>query len=99
MTKAYWIGHVSIDDPEAYEAYRQANAEAFGKFGGRFLVRGGPQDIVEGEMRPRCVVIEFPTLQAARDCYHSAEYQRAKALRDPVSEVDLTIVEGWTSDS
>lgn len=99
MTKAYWIGHVSIDDAEAYEAYRQANAEAFSKFGGRFLVRGGPQDIVEGEMRPRCVVIEFPSLQAAQDCYHSTEYQRAKALRDPVSDADLAIVEGWTSDS
>ncbi|SIS58265.1 DUF1330 domain-containing protein [Paracoccus saliphilus] len=99
MTKAYWIGHVSIDDAEAYEAYRQANAEAFLKFGGRFLVRGGAQDIVEGEMRPRCVVIEFPSLQAARDCYHSAEYQRAKAFRDPVSDVDLVIVEGWTGDS
>lgn len=99
MTKAYWIGHVSIDDAEAYEAYRQANAEAFLKFGGRFLVRGGAQDIVEGKMRPRCVVIEFPSLQAARDCYHSIEYQRAKALRDPVSDADLVIVEGWTGDS
>ncbi|RNF34504.1 DUF1330 domain-containing protein [Paracoccus methylarcula] len=99
MTKAYWIAHVSIADPEAYEAYRRANAEAFRKFGGRFLVRGGPQEIVEGEMRPRSVVIEFPSLQAARDCYHSVEYQRAKAFRDPVSDADLVIVEGWAGDS
>lgn len=99
MTKAYWIAHVSIDDPQAYEAYRQANAEAFSKFGGRFLVRGAPQEVVEGQMRPRSVVIEFPSLQVARDCYHSAEYQRAKALRDPVSQADLVIVEGWPGDS
>lgn len=41
MPKAYWIAHVSIDDPAAYEAYRRANAAAFARFGGRFLVRGG----------------------------------------------------------
>ncbi|RJE82482.1 DUF1330 domain-containing protein [Paracoccus onubensis] len=95
MTKAYWVGHVSVDDATAYEAYRRANAEAFAKFGARFLVRGGAQEVVEGEVRPRCVVIEFPSIEAARDCYDSPEYQRAKALRDPVSLVDLVIVEGW----
>ena len=99
MSKAYWIGHVTVDDPTAYEAYRVANAEAFAKFGARFLVRGGAQEIVEGKVRPRCVVIEFPSIRAARDCYDSPEYQRAKALRDPVSMVDLVIVEGWTDAS
>lgn len=95
MTKAYWIAHVSVDDPQAYEAYRQANAVAFEKYGARFLVRGTPQQVVEGEMRPRTVVVEFPSLKAAQDCYHSPEYQAAKALRDPVSQADLVIVEGW----
>lgn len=99
MSKAYWIGHVSVDDANAHEAYREANAEALANFGGRFLVRGGPQEIVEGKLRPRSVVIAFPSLQAARDCYYSPEYQRAKALRDPVSLVDLVIVEGWDDDS
>ncbi|MDP0929156.1 DUF1330 domain-containing protein [Paracoccus onubensis] len=99
MTKAYWVGHVSVDDATAYEAYRKANAEAFAKFGARFLVRGGAQEIVEGKVRPRCVVIEFPSIEAARGCYDSLEYQRAKALRDPVSLVDLVIVEGWADPS
>jgi uncharacterized protein (DUF1330 family) len=95
MTKAYWIAHVTIDDPDAYDAYRRANAAPFAEYGAQFLVRGGSQETVEGQMRSRSVVIEFPSLQAALDCYHSAGYQAAKALRDPVSQADIIIVEGW----
>ena len=95
MPKGYWIGHVDVHDPAAYEAYRAANAEAFTKYGGRFLVRGGAQEVVEGGMRARAVVIEFDTIEAARACYESPEYQRALALRLPVSSADLVIVEGW----
>ncbi|MDO5657242.1 MAG: DUF1330 domain-containing protein [Paracoccus sp. (in: a-proteobacteria)] len=95
MTKAYWIGHISVDDPAAYARYREANAAAFEKYGARFLVRGGPQEVVEGKARPRAVVIEFANLDDAQACYHSPEYQAAKALRAPVSMADLVIVEGW----
>ena len=94
MTKAYWIAHVTIDDPDAYQAYRRANAAAFAKYGGRFLVRGGAQGVMEGAVRPRAGVIEFPSIEAARACYHSPEYQAALALRRPVSTADLLIVEG-----
>ncbi len=95
MPKAYWIGHVTVADPLAYEAYRQANAAAFAAHGGRFLVRGGPQQVVEGDLRPRSVVIEFPDLAAARACYDSPEYRAALALRLPSALADLAIVEGW----
>ena len=98
MPKGYWIGHVKVDDPQAYEAYRAANAEAFAKYGARFLVRGGPQEVVEGDLRPRAVVIEFPTIEAARACYTSPEYQAAMALRTPVSMADICIVEGYTPE-
>lgn len=92
---AYWIGHVTVSDPAAYEAYRQANAVAFAKYGARFLVRGGAQEVVEGSVRPRTVVIEFADLETARACYHSPEYQAAKARRDGVSLADLCIVDGY----
>lgn len=95
MPKAYWIAHVTVDDPDAYEAYRTANAVAFAKYGARFLVRGGPQEVREGTARPRAVVIEFADLATARACYDSPEYQHALALRRPVSAADLVIVEGW----
>ncbi|MEI4485696.1 DUF1330 domain-containing protein [Frigidibacter sp. MR17.14] len=95
MPKAYWIAHVSVDDPDAYEAYRTANAVAFAKYGALFLVRGGPQEVREGTARPRAVVLEFADLATARACYDSPEYQHALALRRPVSAADLVIVEGW----
>lgn len=95
MVKGYWVAHGDVHDAVAYELYRQANGAAFAKYGARFLVRGAPQTQVEGQSRARTVVIEFPSLQAALDCYHSPEYQAAKALREPVSTVDLVILEGW----
>ena len=95
MAKAYWVGHVTVNDPDAYEKYRAANAEAFEKYGARFIVRGGAQTIKEGSCRPRTVVLEFKDLATAQACYDSPEYKAAKALRDPVSDGDLVIVEGY----
>jgi len=93
--KGYWVGHVTVDDPQAYQAYRAANAVAFAKYGARFLVRGGEMEVVEGDLRPRTIVIEFPSLAIARACYLSPEYQHAMSLRTPVSDADICIVEGW----
>ena len=95
MAKGYWIAHGRIDDPEAYELYRQANAAPLEAHGGRFLVRGGAQETREGEAKPRTVVIEFPSFSAARACYDSDAYQAAIALRRGISESDLVICEGW----
>jgi uncharacterized protein (DUF1330 family) len=95
MTKGYWIVRVDITDPEQYKAYIAANAKPLGKYGGRFLVRGGPFENVEGTSRARNAVIEFPSYQAARDCWHSPEYQDAIKLRLPVSTADLIIIEGY----
>lgn len=94
MPKAYWVAHISIDDADAYEAYRAANAAAFATYGGRFLVRGGAQEVCEGTVRPRTVIVEFASRQAAEACYRSPEYQAALALREPVSQADLVIVTG-----
>lgn len=95
MTKAYWVAHVDVTDPQAYEAYRAANAEAFSKYGAKFLVRGGAFEQREGHVRARTVVIEFADLATARACYDSPEYQHAKSLREPCSTGDLIIIEGW----
>lgn len=95
MAKGYWIGRVDVSDADAYKAYVGANGEAFAKYGARFLVRGGEFDAVEGEARARNVVIEFPSRQAALDCWKSTEYQRAKALRDGHAIADMVVIEGY----
>ncbi|SEO63387.1 Uncharacterized conserved protein, DUF1330 family [Salinihabitans flavidus] len=95
MPKGYWIGRIDVDDPETYKDYVAANAAPFAEYGARFLVRGGPFELAEGTARARNVVIEFPSYQAALECYHSDGYQAAKAIRDPVSTGDIVIVEGY----
>jgi uncharacterized protein (DUF1330 family) len=93
--RGYWIGHVDITDPEGYKAYMAANAMPFGKFGARFLVRGGTREVVEGKVRGRTVVLEFPSYATALACYRSDDYQAAAALRKGRAELDLVIIEGY----
>ena len=95
MTKGYWIAHVTVDDLDAYEAYRQAVGGVLARYGAEFLVRGGERIVAEGDARPRTVVIAFPSYADALACYESPEYKLAKALRDPVSTGDLVIIEGY----
>lgn len=92
--RGYWIAHADVTDPEGYKPYTAANQAAFGKFGARFLVRGGRQEVVEGNQRARAVVIEFPSYEAALACYRAPEYQAAAALRKGKAELDLLVIEG-----
>jgi uncharacterized protein (DUF1330 family) len=95
VAKGYWIARVDVRDAEKYKEYIAANAAAFKKFGARFIVRGGRFENPEGTSRSRNVVIEFPSYQAALDCWHSPEYKHALAIRAPISTGDLVIIEGY----
>ena len=95
VTKGYWIARVDVTDPEKYKAYIAANAEPFKKYGACFLVRAGRFENPEGASRTRNIVIEFPSYQAALECWKSPEYQDAVKLRLPVSTIDLVIIEGY----
>ena len=95
MLKGYWIVRVDIADPEKYKAYIAANAAPLGRHGARFLVRAGRHETVEGTSRSRNAVIEFPSYQAALDCWRSPEYQEVLKLRTSVSTADLIIIEGY----
>ena len=99
LAKGYWIARVDVSDMEAYQQYVQANAVPFAEFNARFLVRGGEHEVPEGTARSRNVVIEFDSYQAALDCYHSPEYQSAKALRVDASDGDLVIIQGYDGNS
>ena len=94
MPKGYWIAHVAVRDPEGYKDYVAASRIAFEKYGARTLARGGGYEQVEGEERTRNVVLEFYSLKAAQDCYHSPEYQAAKAIRLKYAEGQIVLVEG-----
>ena len=96
MNKGYWIARVEVRDPERYKDYVSTAKPAFERFGAKFLARGGEYHVMEGSSRPRNVVIEFPSVQAARDCYDSPEYQAAKRIRQEVADADMLIVEGYS---
>jgi uncharacterized protein (DUF1330 family) len=95
MSKGYWIASVDVADPEGYKAYVAANAEAFAKYGARFVVRGGRHVAVEGTARARQVVIEFADYDTALACYQSPEYQAARKLRETAASADVVVVEGY----
>jgi uncharacterized protein (DUF1330 family) len=95
MAKGYWIARVDISDMDGYKKYIAANAKPFKQYGARFLVRGGQFENPEGTSRTRNAVIEFPSFQAALDCYESPDYQAAIRVREPVSVADIVIVEGY----
>ncbi|MFD0979022.1 MULTISPECIES: DUF1330 domain-containing protein [Tropicimonas] len=95
MLKGYWVAHVDVKDQQAFEEYKQAAAKPFARYGARFLVRAGQYDVREGELRPRTVVIEFPTFADAMACYDDPDHLAAKAIRDPIADGDLVIVEGY----
>lgn len=91
---AYWIAHVTVTDPAAYAGYQALAPVAFAAHGARFLARGGSAEVLEGSVLDRHVVIEFPSLEAARACYHSPDYQAARAHRDGACTAHVVIVEG-----
>ncbi len=93
--KGYWIGNMEVRDAEIYEKYRTANAKPFAEYGAKFLVRGGTQQVREGNANARTVVIEFPSYADAVACYQSPGYQTAKDIRMTVADGSLIIVEGY----
>lgn len=95
MTKAYVLAEITVTDPESYEAYKAASGAALAKHGGRFLVRGGAVDALEGS-RPttRIVLMEFADADAARAWYESADYTAARELRRHAATASLLLLEG-----
>jgi uncharacterized protein (DUF1330 family) len=92
---AYIIADIQVSDPVAYDDYRPLAAASIARFGGRFIVRGGKIDLLEGEPQPeRIVVIEFPDADTARRWYQSEEYQAALKIRQAASRGRVLLVEG-----
>ena len=95
MPKGYWIAQVDVKSDEGYKPYATANAAIFKKFSGRFIIRAGKSESMEGKARSRNVVIEFPDYASALACYRSPEYQANIKVRQPHSTADILIIEGY----
>jgi len=92
---AYVIADTDIHDHKTYDEYKRQVLPIIAKFGGRFLVRGGPHKVLEGQWRPhRIVVIEFPDMAAIQAWYNSPEYAPLLRLRQPAAIDRLVAVEG-----
>ena len=82
-------------DADALAEYRRGNTEAVARHGGRFLVRGGEVELLEGEWATRRIVLlEFPDINAARGWYESGDYAPLKALRQSASDTNIILLEG-----
>jgi uncharacterized protein (DUF1330 family) len=92
---AYVVVQVDIKDPVRYEAYKKMVPPSFEKYGGRFVVRGGKTQTLEGTWAPqRFVIVEFPSIEQANAWWASPEYAEAKALRQATASTQMIVAEG-----
>ena len=92
---AYVIVDIEVTDPVAYEEYRKLVPPLVAKYGGKYLVRGGPYEKMEGDWAPkRMVVLEFESVERAKQFYYSKEYEPVKHMRLKSANSNFVIVEG-----
>ena len=94
MPKGYIIARITVTDPEVYKDYVAMASAAMKQYGGKPIARGGRSEALEGDARPRNVILEFESYDAARTYYYSPEYQAAVTTRAPASIGELVLVEG-----
>ena len=92
--KGYWLVTAVITDPAAFQAYPAAAGPVIAAAGGRVISTGEVFEVVEGTSPGRPFVIEFPSYQAAKDCFASDGYQAAIALREGAAKFDIVITQG-----
>ncbi len=86
---------VRVTDLEAYEEYKTHSTRVLAQYGGKFIARGGSTEVLEGEWNPnRIVILEFETMERAREWYHSPEYAAPMQLRQRASQGNMILVEG-----
>jgi len=95
---AYLISDVTVRDPAAFEMYRSRAARSIEAYGGRYLVRGGQIDVLEGERHPSgLVIVEFPDVETAKRWYSSPQYAHALEVRDRALARSLVLVNGLSA--
>lgn len=94
--KAFVIVDVRVNDTDQYEAYKKLTPASLDPFQGKFVVRGGKSETLEGDWQPeRIVVLEFPSMDLARAWWSSSEYASAKKIRQSSSVTQMLLIEGF----
>jgi uncharacterized protein (DUF1330 family) len=92
---AYIVVEVAVEDSVRYEDYKKMVPPSLTPYGGRFLVRGGQVETLEGDWSPkRLVILEFPSVEKAKAWWDSPEYKDAKALRQATAKTQMIVAEG-----
>ncbi len=91
---AYIVSMQNIHDPETYRKYTARTPPTLARYGGRFLARGGDVDVLEGKFDDRLVILEFPSMQAARDWMADAEYVELMKFRHAASSATVLLIDG-----
>ena len=94
MPKGYIMGHITVNDPENYKEYVEKDTPILEGLGGKFIVRGGQSEVVEGETYMRHIMIEFPSYEMALAAYNDAEYQKVAEIRWKNADSVILVVEG-----
>ena len=94
---AYIIVEIDIQDPVGYEEYKKQAAAAVRKYGGKYIVRGGKTEVLEGEWQPkRIVILEFPSMERAKEWLNCEEYREPRKLRHKTARTNMVVVEGFS---
>ncbi len=92
---AYVIVEVSVHDPVQYEEYKKLTPASIAAYDGKFIVRGGQTETLEGDWQPeRIVVLEFPTVERAKEWWNSEIYTHAKQIRYRTATSKMIVVQG-----
>jgi uncharacterized protein (DUF1330 family) len=95
LMPAYVLVHIDVKDPETYEQYKKMAPPSIAQYGGRYIVRGPTPQVLEGTWAPkRIVILEFPSVERAREWWNSPEYADARAKRQSCSTGDMVLLEG-----
>jgi uncharacterized protein (DUF1330 family) len=97
---SYIVVEISITDPDAYEHYKALAPQSIARYGGRYLVRGAPAEVLEGSWQPpRLVILEFPSREQARAWWDSPEYGPAKLIRQACASSEMLLVDGVSTNT
>ena len=93
---AYVIVEIEVEDAAAYEDYKKLTPASIAAYGGRFVVRGGATEALEGDWLPqRIVLLEFKDVETAKKWWASDEYAPAKSIRQKAAKTKMLVVEGY----